>query len=130
MRRWLFLALALFACETKDQRAPESAMPAVGGTRASPVDKAAESVRRAQDEFVTGAQRRLDDVVRRSEQLGAEASAQLAEKRKQTEALLRDARDQAGAKWEQAKGNIDRALADLEAEIERLRQGVAGSDGG
>jgi hypothetical protein len=130
MRRWLFLALALFACDTKDHRAPEAAKPVEGASRPSPVDEAAESVRRAQDEFVTGAQRRLDDAVRRSEQLGAEASEKLAEKRKQTEALLRDARDQAGAKWEQAKGNIDRALADLEAEIERLRQGVAGSDGG
>ena len=130
MRRWLFLALALFGCETTDRRAPEAAKPADQATRPSPVDQAAESVRRAKDEFVTGAQRRLDDAVLRSKELGAEASAELAEKRKQTEALLRDARDQAGAKWDEAQGNIDRALADLEAEIERLRQGMTGRDGG
>jgi hypothetical protein len=129
MRRWLFLALALFGCETTDRRAPEAAKPAEA-TRPAPVDEASESARRAKDEFVTGAQRRLDDAVLRSKQLGAEASAELAEKRKQTEALLRDARDQAGAKWDEAKGNIDRALGDLEADIERLRQGVTGRDGG
>jgi hypothetical protein len=130
VRRWLFLSLALFACDTNERRASEAAKPADQTARPAPVDEAADSVRRAKDEFVTGAQRRLDDVVRRSEQIGIEASAQLAEKRKQTEALLRDARDQAGAKWDQAKGNIDRALSDLEADIDRLRQGVTGRDGG
>jgi len=128
MRRWLFLALALVGCETRDRRAPEATKPAE--TAPPPADPAAETMRRAKDDFVSGAQRRLVDVVRRSQELGSEASAKLDEKRKQTEALLRDARDQAGAKWDQAKGNIDRALADLEAEIERLRQGVAGRDAG